>query len=262
MARAKRHYLPGQVWHLTHRCHKRESLLKFVKDKRRYLQWLFEAKRRYGMSILNYTVTSNHIHLVVVDDGDRDAVPRSMQLVAGRCAQGYNERKKRKGAFWQDRYHATAIESGKHLLRCLVYVDLNMVRAGAVKHPSEWRFGGYKEVQAPCRKCVIIDHEKLSALTGFRRYEEFRRSHRDWVNDSLTSDSNVCDNQWQSITVGSEPFVERIKAALGARVLGRRTHKVPEGCKLRESGRSYNAYFDPKKGRVGLENEYNWASFR
>jgi hypothetical protein len=24
MARAKRHYIPGQVWHLTHRCHKAE----------------------------------------------------------------------------------------------------------------------------------------------------------------------------------------------------------------------------------------------
>jgi len=22
MARAKRHYLPGQIWHITHRCHK------------------------------------------------------------------------------------------------------------------------------------------------------------------------------------------------------------------------------------------------
>ncbi|HEB35152.1 MAG TPA: transposase, partial [Candidatus Aminicenantes bacterium] len=28
MARAKRHYLPGHVWHLTHRCHKKEFLLK------------------------------------------------------------------------------------------------------------------------------------------------------------------------------------------------------------------------------------------
>jgi len=23
MARAKRHYLPGHVWHITHRCHKK-----------------------------------------------------------------------------------------------------------------------------------------------------------------------------------------------------------------------------------------------
>lgn len=35
MARAHRHYIPGQVWHLTHRCHKREFLLKFLKDSKR-----------------------------------------------------------------------------------------------------------------------------------------------------------------------------------------------------------------------------------
>jgi hypothetical protein len=26
----------------------------------------------------------------------------------------------------------------------LVYIDLNMVRAGVVRHPSEWHFGGDK----------------------------------------------------------------------------------------------------------------------
>jgi len=29
MTRANRHLLPGYVWHITHRCHKREFLLKF-----------------------------------------------------------------------------------------------------------------------------------------------------------------------------------------------------------------------------------------
>ena len=33
MARATRHYIPGQIWHLTHRCHKRDYLLGLVKDK-------------------------------------------------------------------------------------------------------------------------------------------------------------------------------------------------------------------------------------
>jgi hypothetical protein len=45
-------------------------------------------------------------------------------------------------AFWEDRYHATAIEAGNHLRRCLVHIDLNMVRAGVVKHPSEWAHSG------------------------------------------------------------------------------------------------------------------------
>ena len=74
MARAKRHYIPGQVWCLTHRCHKREFLFKLVMDRRRWVQWLFEARKRYGLVILNYTVTANHIHLLVVDDEDRDVL--------------------------------------------------------------------------------------------------------------------------------------------------------------------------------------------
>ncbi len=67
LARAHRHYIPGHIWHITHRCHKREFLLKFSKDRHRWLLWLFEAKKRYGLIILNYTVTSNHIHLLVYD---------------------------------------------------------------------------------------------------------------------------------------------------------------------------------------------------
>jgi REP-associated tyrosine transposase len=109
MARAKRHYVPGQIWHLTQRCHKREFLLKFKKDRRRWIQWLFEAKRRFGLVVLNYVVTSNHIHLIVKDDGESNIIPQSIGLIAGRTAQEYNRRKLRKGAFWEDRYHSTAI---------------------------------------------------------------------------------------------------------------------------------------------------------
>ena len=65
MARAKRHYVPDQIWH------KRDFLLKFKQDRHRWLQWLFEAKRRYGLAVLNYVVTSNHIHLIVKDDSDQ-----------------------------------------------------------------------------------------------------------------------------------------------------------------------------------------------
>ena len=48
MPRANRYFLPGHVWHLTHRCHRRGFLLKFVRDRRRWVMWLFEARKRYG----------------------------------------------------------------------------------------------------------------------------------------------------------------------------------------------------------------------
>ena len=150
MARARRHYLAGHVWHITHRCHKREFLLKFSRDRRRWIEWLYQSKKRYKyLSVLNYMVTSNHIHLLVYDQAGKDVIPESIRLVAGRVGQEYNNRKNRRGSFWEDRYHATAVESNHYLAECMTYIDLNMVRAGVVEHPSEWEFCGYHEIQNP-----------------------------------------------------------------------------------------------------------------
>ena len=71
MPRAHNHYIPGCVWHITHRCYKQE----------------------------------------------------------------FNQRKKRKGAFWEDRYHSTAVEIDEHLAKCIACIDLNMVRAGVMRSP-------------------------------------------------------------------------------------------------------------------------------
>ncbi len=57
--------MPSQIWHITHRCHKKEFLLKFTRDRDRWLYWLFESKKRFGLTVLDYIVTSNHIHLLV-----------------------------------------------------------------------------------------------------------------------------------------------------------------------------------------------------
>ena len=259
MARAKRHYIPGQIWHITHRCHKRDFLLNLVKDRRRFVQWLFEAKRRYGLTILNYTVTSNHIHILVQDEKGRDVIPQAIKLVAGRIGQEFNLRKNRKGAFWEDRYHATAVETDQHLLTCLVYIDLNMVRAGVVSHPSEWAFGGYNEIQKPRKKSVLIDHQKLSKLTGFDSYDEFRMAHQELVNDSLRNGNNFRQAQWtESIAVGSKSFLKGIKAKLGILAKGRKILENGAGLQLREEMRTYNAVFDAKKENIGPLNGYFW----
>jgi REP element-mobilizing transposase RayT len=55
-----------------------------------------------NLVILNYVVTSNHIHLLVQDVNGRNVIPKSIQLVAGRAGQEFNNRKKRKGAFWNE----------------------------------------------------------------------------------------------------------------------------------------------------------------
>lgn len=259
MARAHRHYIPGQVWHITQRCHKKEFLLKFSKDKRRWIQWLFQARRRYGTTILNYVVTSNHIHLLLVDDKDKDTIPKTIQLVAGRCAQEYNMRKKRKGAFWEDRYHATAIQSGEHLLRCLAYIDLNMVRARVVCHPEEWQFGGYNEIQEPKRKCRIINHNKLVRLCGYDTYKTFKFMHLSLVENILVGNRCKKDKCWtQSVAVGSQDYVSEVKNELLHKTKGRNVTPVneDEGYQLREETAPYIAFFDPKNENIDHKNTF------
>ena len=259
MARAKRHYIPGYIWHITHRCHKREFLLKFSKDRHRYLQWLYQARKRYGLTILNYMVTCNHVHLLVADDGDRDVIPNSMQLVAGRTGQEFNQRKERKGAYWEDRYHATAVESGDHLARCIVYIDTNMVRANVITHPSIWSFSGYNEIQEPRRKNVLIDYERLQGLLGAGSYDQLRSSHKGWVEECLGDGEKARHEEWtDSIAVGSRPFVEKVKALLGYRAKGRDIIEGTEGYQVREGPITYNALFGAEKRDIGLPNAYFW----
>ena len=218
-----------------------------------------EAKRRYGLVILNYMVTSNHIHLLVVDDGNRDVIPRSIQLVAGRTAWEYNQRKRRKGAFWEDRYHATAIETGEHLLQCMVYIDLNMVRAGIVNHPSEWPFSGYEEIQEPRRKCVLIGYERLKELAGIDIYSQFQAVHREWVNATLGQGRSVYDSKWtRSIAVGNMQFIGKVREELGIRATGRDIIRSGTSYELREPGVSYSYDFGLENSTLSPDNTYFW----
>ena len=259
MARAKRHYIPGYVWHITHRCHKKEFLLKFARDKHRWLYWLFEAKKRYGLVILDYMVTSNHIHLLVVDDSGRESISKSIQLVAGRTGQEFNQRKGRVGAFWQDRYHATAVETDDHLHQCIAYIDLNMVRAGVVDHPSKWPFSGYNEIQNPRERYGLINYNRLLNLVDINSYDDFKVSHRHWTDESLARGNNVRERSWtEALAVGSKTFVEKVKERLGMKVGGRQVCRNRDRYELREPMNSYSVDFDGEKSALRSENTYVW----
>ncbi len=204
MPRANRVFDQHGVWHITHRCHNKAFLLKFARDRRRWRGWLYEARRRYGLCVLNYIITCNHIHLLVATE-ENETVPRAMKLVAGQTAKDYNRRKNRHGAFWEDRYHAVPIKTQEHLIECLVYIDLNMVRAGAVEHPGHWPHAGYNEIQKPRQRYVIIDHERLVSLAGATSLPALQRHHQDWVSSKLASGSLCREERWTRAEPDSPP---------------------------------------------------------
>jgi hypothetical protein len=180
-------------------------------------------------------------------------------LIAGRTGQEFNERKNRNGAYWEDRYHATAIETDKHLNQCLVYIDLNMVRAGVVEHPSDWEFGGYNEIQFPRQRYGLIDHDELKSLLDFGTMDELAIAYRGWIEESLKESGHCRDEKWtESIAVGSEAFVMTTKERLGFKARAREVTGGDGSYELKESPAPYSGILGHEKLFLRLQNEYFW----
>ena len=194
----------------------------------------------------------------MVNDEKKDVISKSIQLIAGRVGREYNQRKNRKGAFWEDRYHATAIKNGDHLIQCMVYIDLNMIRAGVVQHPAQWMFGGYHEIQKPKQRYSPINRQRLSELLGIKN-SQLSEYHYKRIDERIKSSSNKRDRKWtESIAVGDKDFVLKIKAKLGANGIGRKAFENNSGYELKETQESYTRLFTSENDRLRQNNTYFW----
>jgi putative transposase len=184
MPRPTRFFIPGHVWHITHRCHNKAFLLDYQTYRKLWIKWLYEGISRYNVATLNFTVTSNHIHLLILAPDDMEAIPRLMQLVASRVGQTFNIKQSRKGAFWENRYRATAVQTDEHLLRCLLYIDFNMVRAGVVTSPDRWEHCGYHEIVKQKKRYKTIKRNELARLLSIDEIN-LSMNYQAWINEAL-----------------------------------------------------------------------------
>ena len=219
----------GQAWLITQRCYQRQFLLSDEIDRRRWLYWLYQAKRRYGLSVLNYVVTSNHVHLLV-QGASESITDDSMQMINACTAVEFNRRQARRGTFWAAHYQRTAVQTNAHLARCMTYIDLNMVRAGEVDHPRQWRCGGYYESQRPKRRGGRIDQVSLRRLLQFSSDKALQAARNQWVDSKLNHKDFCRVPYWSdSYAVGDLGFALKMKRALAYAHPGGRAQRE-QGC--------------------------------
>jgi putative transposase len=218
MPRKRRAVIERRSYHITHRCYNREFRFKFAVDRDRYKMRLFEMSRRYKVKILDYIITSNHVHLLAWSETPDD-LSEAMRFLQGAAAQDYNRRKKRSGAFWSGRYNTTLIQDGYHLSRCLFYIGMNMVRAGVVKHPSEWKWSGFHEHMGNVERYRIIDEESLmNRLEHPGDIKGFRNWYIDTMNSKIAAREFNREPFWtEAVAVGDREWIELIGEALPAR---------------------------------------------
>jgi putative transposase len=206
----------GGVFHLTHRCHNRAFLLKFARDRDAYQDLVREHLKCFDVSLLDYCVTSNHVHLLV-DALERAEVSGFMREVASESARAYNRRKGRSNAYWGDNYHATLVEEGMYLWRCLCYIELNMVRCGVVKHPGDWPWVGYHEIMGHRQRYRLVDLERLCWRLRAGSVEELRQNLVASLAEKIAQDAKREPCWTESLAVGSQGFLEKVKPLILSR---------------------------------------------
>jgi len=104
---------------------------------------------RFGFRLAQWSIQSNHLHLIVEAD-DRRALARGLKGLAVRIARRVNRLMRTKGHVFADRYHARVLRSPREVRNALLYV-LNNERkhatrpapAGRAAHPLRSFFDPY-----------------------------------------------------------------------------------------------------------------------
>ncbi|MBU0677083.1 MAG: transposase [Verrucomicrobia bacterium] len=233
MPKALRYFVKGQHYHLTHRCHNRSFLFRFAKDRDMYREMLRQRLKVFRTPLLAYCITSNHVHLLVTARSET-RISEFMESLEGDFAQQYNLRKKRNGAFWGGRFHAVAVEGGDYLWNCMNYIELNMVRAGVVEHPADWRWCSYGELTGLKQRYRVVNREQVARALGQHPHTDpFQQNYRSCIEQKIRADELTREAIWtERLAVGSESFVTdmasrvRNRRRLQARPAGSRGSKT------------------------------------
>jgi hypothetical protein len=90
------------------------------------LELAFAAASTNGFRLLQFSVQSNHLHLLVEADTPT-RLTRGVQGLAVRTAKAINRALSRRGSVWAERFHAHALKTPCEVRHAFVYV-LNNVR--------------------------------------------------------------------------------------------------------------------------------------
>lgn len=142
MARLPRLSLPGYPHHVIQRGNNRQAIFVAPPDYMALLAVLEDSAKRFDVAIHAYVLMSNHFHLLATPHTP-EGLPRMMQAVGRSYVRYFNKTQQRTGTLWEGRYKSTLIQSNRYLLACMVYLDLNPVRAGIVAHAQEYPWSSH-----------------------------------------------------------------------------------------------------------------------
>ena len=140
-----------------------------------------------------------------------------MQYLNGNFARAYNKRHGRSGHFWGGRFHSTVIESETQFFNTLIYIELNMLRCGAVNAPEDWQWSSYRAHALGIDDPILDQYELYLALgkTSKERQEAYQKMVTARIEEKGLKREPIFT---YGIILGSKNFVESLLEQYGKKV--------------------------------------------
>jgi putative transposase len=142
MPRRSRELVPGGYYHVISRGVEQRMVLLDDTDRRRFVGLLGAVVVRHEWACLAYCLMGNHYHLLIRTP--QPDLPEGMQHLNGEYARGFNQRHRRVGHLFQDRYKSLRIKREAHLWATVRYIGLNPVAAGLSARPEGWEWSSHR----------------------------------------------------------------------------------------------------------------------
>ncbi len=126
------------VYHVIQRGNERKDLFLSVADRVKFLDILLRMKAKYNFLIYSFCLMSNHIHLLIDDNGND--ISKLVKSINISYAYYFNRTYERCGHLFQDRFRSERIDSDAYLIEVSKYIHNNPVKAGLVKESWEYRW--------------------------------------------------------------------------------------------------------------------------
>jgi putative transposase len=170
MARQPRLTVPAYPHHVIQRGNDRQVIVRDDADRKRLCALWQEHAHACKVALHAYVLMDNHFHLLVTPE-TADGLPKMMQAVGRAYVRYFNLRHKRTGTLWEGRYRSNLIESERYLLACMVYIDLNPVRAGMVMQAADFKWSSHRHYIGQCSDKLVSPHALFWSLgnTPFAR---------------------------------------------------------------------------------------------
>lgn len=157
MARLPRLTVPGYPHHVIQRGNNRQDIFLSVANYQYLLRLIAENAQKFEVDIHSYVLMTNHFHLLATPRTEA-GLPQMMQAVGRSYVRYFNDMYGRSGTLWEGRYRSTLIQTDRYLLACMVYIDLNPVRAGLASDVRDYPWSSHAFYVGMRSDKLIIPH--------------------------------------------------------------------------------------------------------